>query len=379
MSDMFNFIQNQPEVKIKTSKLIFFIIGTIAIVLTLIPFLKFDYWWVRMFDFPHLQLTYFSVFAFVLYLFKFNLKSKKDYVFIAILLVCTVYQVQRIFPYTQLSQYEVLNSSNGVESFSILTCNVLQENNKIDLVKNEIRNRDADIILLTETNDQWINSISNYLKPKYGFSSSIALNNTYGMVLFSKLEMFDTKIKYLVSDSVPSIHTKIKLATNDTIQIFAIHPTPPIPHENSMSSDRDTEMMMIAKKALDSKYPVVTLGDFNDVAWSNTSKLFQDISRLLDVRKGRGLYNTYNAKSFIMRWPLDHIFISSEFRLKSVMKCNDVNSDHFPLYTELTYEPDIKKSQERPYPSKTNLKNAEDQIKEFKINDKRKKHERMVQ
>ncbi len=193
------------------------------------------------------------------------------------------------------------------------------------------------------------------------------------MLLYSKLELFDTQVKYLVSDSIPSIHAKVKLRSKDTIQLYAIHPTPPMPQENPSSSDRDTEMMFIAKMALESEYPVIVIGDFNDVAWSQTSILFQKVSRLLDVRKGRGLYNTFDANSKIMRWPLDHIFIGSEFRLKKVEKCEDIESDHYPLYTELTFEPNGKNLQLKPYPNKNQLKRAQDQIDAFEKQRKEKR------
>jgi len=185
------------------------------------------------------------------------------------------------------------------------------------------------------------------------------------MALYSKFPLADAETKFLVSDSIPSIHTKVILKSNDTIQLIAIHPTPPMPQENPKSTDRDAEMMMIAKKALESNYPTIVLGDFNDVAWSITSKLFQKISRLLDLRKGRGLYNTYNAKNFVLRWPLDHAYVSSEFRLKNFDRGEKIGSDHFPLYFQLTLEPSLKNEQELPYPSNSDLKSAQDQIDNY--------------
>ncbi|MCK8481406.1 endonuclease/exonuclease/phosphatase family protein [Psychroserpens algicola] len=340
----------------------------ISIVLTLMPFVALDYWWIRMFDFPHLQLTFLTFSAILFYIIKFDFNAWRDYLFVGILVLCSIFQFSKIYPYTKFADYEVLNSERGESNLSLFTSNVLQTNTDYELIKSMSTTKNADIMLFTETDKNWNHEIRNSLNRSYIHQVEFPLDNTYGMLLYSKLELFDTSVEFMVSDSVPSIHTKVKLASNDTIQLYAIHPTPPMPQENPKSTDRDAEMMMVAKLALDSKYPVVVIGDFNDVAWSQTSKLFQRVSRLLDLRKGRGLYNTYNANSYIMRWPLDHIFISSEFRLKHLELCDDVNSDHFPLYIELSFEPEYMQLQKSPYPAEADLKSAEDQIKKFKDN-----------
>lgn len=360
--------------KVPFWKSVLIVFGIIAILLTIIPYFSTDYWWIRMFDFPHLQLTFLTLLAILVYFIKFNFNNWKDYVFIAFLAICFVFQFSKIFPYTTFSTYEVLDSSKkNQETLKIYTSNVLQNNDNYQLLINQIKGYDADIVLLTETDNNWLQNISVKVSNMYPYKKEIPLNNTYGMLLYSKLPLINPQVKYLVSDSVPSIHAKIKLSNKDTIQVRAIHPTPPMPQENPKSSDRDTEMMMIAKMALESKYPVIVLGDFNDVAWSVTSQLFDRVSRLIDVRKGRGLFNTYSADNKILRWPLDHIFISSEFRLKNIKRCEDINSDHFPLFTELSFEPEIKEEQEQPYPSKADLKNVEDQIKNFNKNKKQSK------
>jgi len=352
-------------------KKLFQVFGIVAILFTVIPIIELDFWWIRMFDFPHIQLTLLTLAAFLLYFIKFDVKKISDYVFVFALSACLIYQFSKIYPYTVLSDYEVFNAENNKNTLSVYTCNVYQDNNKFDLIRGQIAKYNADIILLTETNEKWLGEIKKGIYQDYTYRYEVPKENTYGMALYSKLPLINPNVSYLVSDSVPSIHSKILLKSNDTIQLHAIHPTPPMPNHNTMSTDRDTHLMMIAKMALDSKYPVITVGDFNDVAWSETSKLFQEISRLLDVRKGRGFYNTYNAKNILMRWPLDHIFISSEFRLQTVEKCDYVGSDHFPLYTAFSFEPELKHEQTRPAPSAEDLKNAEDQIKSFKDNDKR--------
>ena len=178
---------------------------------------------------------------------------------------------------------------------------------------------------------------------------------------------------YLVDDSIPSIDARVKLKSGETIQLFAIHPTPPMPQHNPKSTDRDAEMMKTAFKSRESDLPVVVLGDFNDVAWSESTQLFKEVSELLDPRIGRGLFNTFSANSYVMRWPLDHVFLSEHFRIGDLKVGEDVGSDHFPEYIELSLEPDLKSEQMPKLPTQNQLDRALDIIeKEAQQKDTRK-------
>lgn len=104
--------------------------------------------------------------------------------------------------------------------------------------------------------------------------------------------------------------------------------------------ERDTELLIIAKRIRESRNPTIVAGDLNDVGWSVTSKLFRKYSGLVDPREGRGLFNTYNVSVPLLRYPLDHIFHSREFGLLSLKKLEDIGSDHYPLLIRLNFEPD---------------------------------------
>lgn len=338
--------------------------------LTLIPFVAVDYWWIRMFDFPHLQLTFLTLIAILVYFIRFDFKNYRDYLFIGVLTACFIFQFIKIFPYTSFAKFEVLEATKASKaSIKLFTANVLQDNENSEKLFAEVKKYNADLLLLTEVNKSWQQNIITSLPVGYKYKVEYPLNNTYGMVLYSKLPLIDPEIKFLVNDSIPSIHTKVELRSKDLVQIFAIHPTPPMPQENPKSTDRDSEMMQIAFLSRKSKLPVVVLGDFNDVAWSESSKLFQRVSELIDIRKGRGLFNTYNANSFLLRWPLDHVFISEEFRYIDAERVDDIDSDHFPIYAHLSFEPGNGEAQKAKAPSDSDLKAAKNQINKEKTQD----------
>ena len=94
----------------------------------------------------------------------------------------------------------------------------------------------------------------------------------------------------------------------------------------------------------------IVAGDLNDVAWSHTSRLFRRISRLLDPRVGRGMYNTFHARYWPLRWPLDHVFVSDTFVLRRLQRLPAFGSDHFPVYIALDHAPAASAVQEAPAP-----------------------------
>ena len=116
--------------------------GIIAIVLTIFPYLSFNQWYIRVFDFPHLQLTLLTMIALLTYFIRFDLKNKTDYIFIFLLSACFLYQGYKIFPYTAFANYEVQDSNpNSRNEFSIYTANVLQKNDEVELLLADIKEK----------------------------------------------------------------------------------------------------------------------------------------------------------------------------------------------------------------------------------------------
>jgi len=343
--------------------------GILAVVITLIPLIAADFWWIRMFDYPHIQLTLLTLTAIATYFLRFEIRSWRDYTFMAVLIACFIFQFAKIYPYTPFAPYDVGEPTETVNKntgFMLLTSNVLQKNEETGLMVEEIKKLNPDVAVFTETNDTWNEAIKSGLGGDYPYKVEVPLDNTYGMILYSKLKLHNPQVKYIVDDSIPSIHSEIELRSGDRVQLHAIHPTPPMPQHNPSSSDRDAEMMKIALEARDSEIPVIVIGDFNDVAWSQTTSLFQSVGELLDVRKGRSFYNTFDATSFIMRWSLDHIFVSEEFRVKKIDIGSDIKSDHTPFYAELYLQKELAEEQKPEPATAEQIKAAKKQIAEEK-------------
>lgn len=167
-------------------------------------------------------------------------------------------------------------------------------------------------------------------------------------------------MRYLVDAEIPSIRTTFRLRNGQTTRLHALHPKPPEPLRNQDSTPRDAELVLVAKEiAAAAPAPSVVCGDLNDVAWSDTTRIFLRVSGLLDPRVGRGLLNTYNAGNPIFRFPLDHVFHSNHFKLFRLRRLPKVGSDHFPVLIELNLEPDAPAEQPAPRPEESDERIAE--------------------
>jgi endonuclease/exonuclease/phosphatase (EEP) superfamily protein YafD len=130
--------------------------------------------------------------------------------------------------------------------------------------------------------------------------------------------------------------------------------------------ERDAELLLVGKRVHGAALPVIVCGDLNDVAWSRTTRLFQKTSRLLDPRKGRGLFSTFHARTPGFRFPLDHIFHSDDLRLVEMRRLPYVGSDHFPVYAALSYEPAARDEQEAPAADRADKQEASETISQGK-------------
>jgi endonuclease/exonuclease/phosphatase (EEP) superfamily protein YafD len=341
------------------------IIGVLGIVLTVKPFIRSANWFVRLGDFPRVQVLIFLLLALLLLSFGFDYKNVFDVVFGVLLIVCLFYQLQTIIPFTVLYRKEVQSARRQHEyesNISLLIFNVLMENENYEDALRLIERYDADIVLLAEPDANWAKNLAP-LGEKYPYTVFCPLDNRYGMMLFSRLPLHDTELQFLIQDDIPSIHTQVELPTGRSIALHGVHPRPPMPGENTRSTERDGELLLVGHAIRESNLPCIVAGDLNDVAWSRTTQLFKRVSGLLDPRIGRGFYNTFHAHYPFLRVPLDHVFHSPHFRLSRLERINDAcGSDHFPVFVKLSLEPDATAIQAKPYADETESEEAHEVI-----------------
>ncbi len=320
----------------------FIILATLTVIIvlmTLLPLSGNEIWWIRDLDFPRLQIAIAGLLLLAAELVLLDLPTLPAQITVSATILCILYQAWWIFPYTRLYPHEVKNAAEhaGSDRIRILAANVLGSNQNAAILLALIRQYQPDIFVTLESNAWWQQQLD-ILEVEYCYTIKCPLENLYGMHVYSRLPLEDSAIQFLVQPDVPSMHTTVILASQHRIQIHFLHPAPPSPTENDESTERDAELLVVAKSVAGQEAPVIVAGDLNDVAWSATTRLFRKISGLLDPRIGRGMFNTFHADYWFMRWPLDHLFHSRHFTLSFMKRLPAFGSDHFPVLVELVYD-----------------------------------------
>lgn len=323
------------------------ILTLIMTLLTLLPLSRNQRWWVRIWDFPRLQMAVLSLVFLILELCLLPGGGVGSWIIVLFALGCALYQSWWIFPYTALAKTQVKKTPHSTHSrIKLINCNVLMTNRKTEKLLNLIQQNQPDIVVLLETNLWWEQQMSP-LEANYPHILKCPLENLYGMHVYSRLPLIESKIQYLVAEGIPSMHFRVRLQGGEEIVMHCLHPMPPSPTEDDESTNRDGELIAVGHTAARATYPTIVTGDLNDVAWSRTTRLFMKISGLLDPRRGRGMFNTFHASYPIFRWPLDHVFHSKEFTLVDLKRLKPIGSDHFPIMVELALNPQEGSTQQK--------------------------------
>lgn len=321
----------------------------LVVISTLLPLSNNTHWIVRSMDFPRLQLATLAFLTVIIQALVLDLTQVISWVLMSITLCCLAWQISWILPYTSLWKKKVRHCENdNLDSeISILTSNVLATNRNASALIKLVQKHQPDILVTLESTKWWEEQLQ-VIEADMPNSIKCPLDNLYGMHVYSRLPLENEQIEFLIEDNIPSIHTTIVLRTGDKIRTHFLHPAPPSPTENTESTERDVELILVAKSLADTTQPVIVTGDLNDVAWSKTTHLFREISGLLDPRIGRGMFNTFHADYPFFRWPLDHIFHSHHFELRDIQRLPSIGSDHFPLLTKLSFNPQKDNNQTIP-------------------------------
>ncbi len=315
------------------------VLGAFVVVCSLLPLLPTGSWLVRACDFPRAQLAMLSVVPLVIIAgvaVRHGARLEAG-LSIVLLLAAMCWQGWHVIRYTPVWTPTV--PTGDVADLRLLVCNLDYENDRHDAVRQAITDTDADVLLLIEINDTWREACSDVAET-YPFRIETIRDDGLGLALWSRQPLKDERIEHRVLDDRPSIDATI-MVNDRPLRFIGVHPTPPGLSKRGEdgrhdSRIRDAELVLVARDvAQDPDASWLVAGDFNDVAWSHTTQLFERLSGLNDPRVGRGMFSTYHAEYALLRYPLDHVFVSAGIHVTRLDRIRLPGSDHFAMLAEL--------------------------------------------
>lgn len=310
-------------------------VAAVALVaMTLLPVSGSKQWWVRMWDFPRAQVAGGLAGTLVLV----AVLGPARWVLMPAVAAALGYQLWRIRPYTRLVPVEMrfAEGRDAGREVRMLAANVLLENTEHHRLAALIERVDPDIVLLMETDARWVAALEPVLA-RYPTVLSEPRDDYYGMVFATRLTAHDARMVRLTPDETPSVFAELAAPGGARFRFVGLHPKPPVPGEDT--DERDAEVTFAARFARDSELPVVAIGDFNDVAWSDTSQRFKHVGGYLDPRIGRGLFASFDANRPYFRCPIDQLYVTGDVAMVSFGRGPHVGSDHFPLVATVRFDP----------------------------------------
>jgi endonuclease/exonuclease/phosphatase (EEP) superfamily protein YafD len=223
-------------------------VGGLALLATLLPILRQTAWWIRVFDFPRLQIVAGLTVALAAELALPEAASFWSLFFPVSLGAGLLYQISRIWPYTPLHRRQVADASRPAEDtdnhLSIVVANVLMYNRDASRLLGHISHWQPDVVLAVETDDWWLSQLER-IEKDYPYTCHAPLPNTYGMLVFSRLPLREPQIRYILDKEIPSFHGCVVLPNGITVNMHFLHPKPPAPQESKSSARRDAELLPI--------------------------------------------------------------------------------------------------------------------------------------
>lgn len=313
-----------PEI----ATLIYDIVALIVLAVTFLPERDVTWWWVQAMDVPRIQIAIFAVGLLAIAVFL------PDWPVLGMfaLGVAILWQAWKIHPYTPFKTKEVQLAESGDDEVSFLAWNVLMENSAYQPARDLIERESPDVLLLMETDQAWVDALEPVLK---GYETVVRhpKDNHYGLVFATRLEVREARVVYLTEDDTPTLLAHIQTPDGIEFRYVGLHPQPPLPGTDS--DFRDRQMLYAARFARQSTLPIVSMGDFNAAAWSRISRHFKQVGEFLDPRVGRGLVASFDARSRLLRCPIDQLYITPDIAVTGFHRGPDIGSDHFPMFATM--------------------------------------------
>lgn len=306
-------------------------VAALLVAASFLPLIETFRWFVRIADFPRLQLLIALVGLSALLAPFFRRAPAATGALLVGMFAASASHVATLWPYRP-SGADFLQTCPPDRKLDVMVANVLLGNHGAEPVLEAVRREAPDLFLAMETDEQWAQALAP-LAGEMPHTIQRITGSHYGIMLFSRLPLAAPKIAHLASQDTPAILSGVTLHSGETIDFIGMHPRPPHPGQSALG--RDAQLYAAALLIRDGEKPAVVAGDLNATPWEAGIERMRRIAGLIDPRHGYGYVPTYSAKSWWQAWPLDQVFHEAGFSTMSLERLEPFGSDHYPYIARL--------------------------------------------
>ncbi len=224
-------------------------------------------------------------------------------------------------------------ASSDQPTLRVFAHNVGYNSQDQDAVVRQIREADADVVVVLEVTAGWQQALKE-LFDEYQFDISEARESNFGIMLLSRFPVIDQKIEDFSGWDLPSITAEIDFH-GERVVVIGTHPPPPVARD--LWEVRNWHLESLARSVRLHDSPVLVCGDFNATPWSAAYRKLLTDSGLRSVVTP--LLPSWRPLPIpFLGIPCDHQLVSDEFRVVRRIPLDYAGSDHRAFVIEVQLE-----------------------------------------
>ena len=166
-------------------------------------------------------------------------------------------------------------------------------------LKTILNKEDIDLVSFQELTPDWNVLLKNLLQKDFPHSESEVRIDPYGMALYSRVPF--ESFQSFKCGGKPNLKSTVEKDGKE-FEIVSSYLTPALDQKSIETAS--TQLNTIAKEIKNSQHPLIALGEYNMVYWTNEIREFRTDTKLTNSRRGLSDGN--------LRVPYDHIFFSDK-------------------------------------------------------------------
>ncbi|BAY62695.1 endonuclease/exonuclease/phosphatase [Calothrix brevissima NIES-22] len=230
-------------------------------------------------------------------------------------------------------------AGNSSPQIRLLSFNINTQNNDDKNIINVVQDNRPDVALFLEITPNIFNALKAELTNTlpYNFRSPGG-----GLAIFSRLPIQDIKADNFNGQGGHNLIATLTV-NQQPIKLIGTHPLVPV--KRNTFNRRNLQLAALSDYIRDINQPLIIMGDFNLTPWSPYYRRFIKTTNLHNTRLGFGILPSWprpathvhlpNWMIPLLNIPIDHCFVSKQFRVTKIHTGSNANSDHAPLITDL--------------------------------------------